>query len=109
MVISRGTDGQDFEILTWKHVGTQKISTQSSKLEVSCGLLICYMHLIYMHKYSRGRGGPPGCPNGGFILMWGGMGGGGSGSTSIASTSPMGSSGALGLSLSREELLLTLL
>ena len=30
------TDRQDFGILIWKHVGTQKISTQSSKLEVSC-------------------------------------------------------------------------
>ena len=33
------TDGQidrhGFGILTWKHVGTQKISTQSSKLVVS--------------------------------------------------------------------------
>ena len=30
------TDGQDFGILIWKDVGTQKISTQSSKLVVSC-------------------------------------------------------------------------
>ena len=34
----RRTDGQTdrhgFEILIWKHVGTQKISTQSSKLVV---------------------------------------------------------------------------
>ena len=30
------TDGHGFGILTWKHVGTQKISTQSSKLVVSC-------------------------------------------------------------------------
>ena len=29
------TDRHDFGILTWKHVGTQKISTQSSKLVVS--------------------------------------------------------------------------
>ena len=29
------TDRQGFGILTWKHVGTQKISTQSSKLGVS--------------------------------------------------------------------------
>ena len=29
------TDWQGFGILTWKHVGTQKISTQSSKLVVS--------------------------------------------------------------------------
>ena len=29
------TDGHGFGILTWKHVGTQKISTQSSKLVVS--------------------------------------------------------------------------
>ena len=32
----RRTDRQGFGILTWKHVGTQKISTQSSKLVVSC-------------------------------------------------------------------------
>ena len=36
----RKTDGQTdrhgFGILIWKHVGTQKISTQSSKLVVSC-------------------------------------------------------------------------
>ena len=35
----RRTDGQtdrhEFGILTWKHVGTQKISTQSSKLMAS--------------------------------------------------------------------------
>ena len=29
------TDGHGFGILTWKHVGTQKISIQSSKLVVS--------------------------------------------------------------------------
>ena len=29
-------DRQGFGILIWKHVGTQKISTQSSKLVVSC-------------------------------------------------------------------------
>ena len=29
------TDRHGFGILTWKHVGTQKISTQSSKLVVS--------------------------------------------------------------------------
>ena len=29
------TDRHDFGILLWKHVGTQKISTQSSKLVVS--------------------------------------------------------------------------
>ena len=29
------TDRHDFGILIWKHVGTQKISTQSSKLVVS--------------------------------------------------------------------------
>ena len=29
------TDRQGFGILTWKHVGTQKNSTQSSKLVVS--------------------------------------------------------------------------
>ena len=31
-----GRNPQDFGILLWKHVGTQKISTQSSKLGVSC-------------------------------------------------------------------------
>ena len=31
----RRTDRQGFGILTWKHVGTQKNSTQSSKLVVS--------------------------------------------------------------------------
>ena len=30
------TDKHDFGILTWKHVCTQKISTQSLKLRVSC-------------------------------------------------------------------------
>ena len=30
------TDRQGFGILMWKHVGTQKIWTQRSKLEVSC-------------------------------------------------------------------------
>ena len=36
------TDRHGFGILTWKHVGTQKISTQSSKLGVSCrSLAIC--------------------------------------------------------------------
>ena len=30
------TDRHGFGILTWKHVGTQKISTQSSKLLISC-------------------------------------------------------------------------
>ena len=30
------TDRHGFGILTWKHVGTQKISTQNSKLVVSC-------------------------------------------------------------------------
>ena len=34
--MDRQTDGQGFGILTWKHVGTQKISTQNSKLVVSC-------------------------------------------------------------------------
>ena len=32
----RRTDRQGFGILIWKHVGTQKISTRSSKLVVSC-------------------------------------------------------------------------
>ena len=32
----RQTDRHGFRILIWKHVGTQKISTQSSKLVVSC-------------------------------------------------------------------------
>ena len=31
----RRTDRHGFGILIWKHVGTQKISTQSSKLVVS--------------------------------------------------------------------------
>ena len=35
-MFSWGTDSQGFGILIWKHVGTQKISTQSSKLVVSC-------------------------------------------------------------------------
>ena len=35
------TDRQDFGILTWKHVGTQEISTQSSKLVVSRRSPIC--------------------------------------------------------------------
>ena len=30
------TDRHGFGTLTWKHIGTQKISTQSSKLVVSC-------------------------------------------------------------------------
>ena len=30
------TDRHGFGILIWKHVGTQKISTESSKLGVSC-------------------------------------------------------------------------
>ena len=33
--MDRRTDRHGFGILTWKHVGTQKISTQSSKLVVS--------------------------------------------------------------------------
>ena len=32
----RRTDRHGFGILLWKHVGTQKISTQNSKLVVSC-------------------------------------------------------------------------
>ena len=32
----RWTDKHGFGILIWKHVGTQKISTQRSKLVVSC-------------------------------------------------------------------------
>ena len=35
--------GQGFGILIWKHVGTQKISSQSSKLVVSCRTLYIYM------------------------------------------------------------------
>ena len=36
------TDRHGFGILTWKHVGTQKISTQNSKLVVSPrSLAIC--------------------------------------------------------------------
>ena len=34
--MDRQTDRQGFGILIWKHVGTQKISTQNSKLVVSC-------------------------------------------------------------------------
>ena len=30
------TDRHGFGILTWNHVGTQKMSTQNSKLVVSC-------------------------------------------------------------------------
>ena len=30
------TDRHDFGVLIWKHVCTQKISTQSSKIKVSC-------------------------------------------------------------------------
>ena len=44
------TDRHGFGILTWKHVGTQKISSQNSKLVVSC----CpYMppRRTGMHKY----------------------------------------------------------
>ena len=33
--MDRWTDGHGFGILTWKHVGTQKISTQNLKLVVS--------------------------------------------------------------------------
>ena len=32
----RQTDRHGFGILIWKHVGTQKMSTQNSKLVVSC-------------------------------------------------------------------------
>ena len=35
------TDRHGFGILIWKHVGTQKISTQNSKLVVSCRIPIC--------------------------------------------------------------------
>ena len=41
------TDRHGFGILTWKHVGTQKISTQSSKLVVGCRLLYC--RIIILH------------------------------------------------------------
>ena len=37
--MDRQTDRHGFGILLWKHVGTQKISTQSSKLVVSCRFL----------------------------------------------------------------------
>ena len=36
-----------FGILTWKHVGTQKISTKGSKLGVSCRLLYASPEMIY--------------------------------------------------------------
>ena len=46
-------DRHGFGILIWRHVGTQKISTQSSKLVVSCRSLAIYMppRRTGMHKY----------------------------------------------------------
>ena len=44
----RQTDRHGFEILTWKHVDTHKISTQSSKLVVSCRSLYAGMHNNYL-------------------------------------------------------------
>ena len=41
------TDRQGFGILIWKHVGTQKISTQSSKLtptDVGNNSIFCLMY-----------------------------------------------------------------
>ena len=39
---NKWTDRHDFGILIWKHIGTQKMSSQSSKLGVRCQLLgIC--------------------------------------------------------------------
>ena len=40
----------DFRILIWKHVGTQKISTQSSKLEISCRSLRCIIRSDHRKK-----------------------------------------------------------
>ena len=48
----RQTDGHGFGILIWKHVDTQKISTQSSKLVVSCRSLYAPRR-SGMHKYIR--------------------------------------------------------
>ena len=42
------TDRHGFGILTWKHVGTQTISTQSSKLKVSCRSLFA---ICIIRKY----------------------------------------------------------
>ena len=44
------TDRHGFGILTWKHVCTQKISTQSSKLVVSCRSLYAFQE----KKLSKG-------------------------------------------------------
>ena len=45
------TDRHGFGILIWKHVGTQKISTQSSKLGVSCRSLYASPE-VGMHNYA---------------------------------------------------------
>ena len=45
------TDRQGFWILIWKHVGnTKKISTQSSKLRVSCRLRVMHPRMTRMHN-----------------------------------------------------------
>ena len=38
------TDRDDFGILVWKHVGTQKISNQNSKFGISCRLSIANLY-----------------------------------------------------------------
>ena len=62
-------DRQGFGIFTWKHVGTQKISTQSSKLEVRCQ---SYMppRRTGMHNDNRAgaMGGQPGWKGKEFIF-----------------------------------------
>ena len=50
------TERQDFRILIRKYEGTQKISTQSSKLRVSYQYLIQY---IYMHPRMTGMHNNP--------------------------------------------------
>ena len=52
-------DRQGFGILIWKHVGTQKISTRSSKLGVSCRLPYASpndRHAITCFQPQTGRG-----------------------------------------------------
>ena len=48
MIVVLRTDKHDFGILIWKHVGTQKISTLSSKLGVDR-----YMHLRMAMMYKN--------------------------------------------------------
>ena len=47
------TDRHGFRILTWKHVGTQKISTQSSKLVVSCRSLYASLQTQHAEPQTR--------------------------------------------------------